>query len=337
MITTRYPAASIRERREGVDIIRLGGPTVAHVAPLFLSNIANETDVVIDDLAHVVPWATPWFSPLPGTAFFRHLHSRTLPGYVRQPMRFFLESLERQYPRIYRTWGFVTESESALRDLQELGVPPDHVNRIPPGVDSTIFHPGTKSDIPRIIYFGGMKEYKRPDHALLTFSRLLASFPEAEMFMVGVGSPLPRLVSTARVLGIEGRVRFVGRLPKADLARLLATCSVNLHCSVAEGWGYSIMEASAAGVPTVAYSVPGVTESVVDGLTGYLATDGNVDLLVDAARHALLDRDQLSRQARLFALRHTWDRAADSWIDHLNRCILAGQHVTSGTQTHTGQ
>ena len=57
---------------------------------------------------------------------------------------------------------------------------------------------------------------------------------------------------------------------------------VNFHSSVTEGFGFSILEASVRGTPTVAYSVPDVKEAVGNGENRILVRDGNREDALEA-------------------------------------------------------
>ena len=45
--------------------------------------------------------------------------------------------------------------------------------------------------------------------------------------------------------------------------------------SIREGWGITILEANACGIPSIAYDVPGLRESIIDGKTGLIVPYGN--------------------------------------------------------------
>jgi glycosyltransferase involved in cell wall biosynthesis len=94
---------------------------------------------------------------------------------------------------------------------------------------------------------------------------------------------------------------------------------------VREGWGIAVLEAAAAGTPTVAYAQAGGTaESVVDGVTGVLVADedslrATVDRLLDdrAGLAALGDA------ARARAATFTWDEATDG----LEKVLLSAERA----------
>ncbi|MDG7001787.1 MAG: glycosyltransferase family 4 protein, partial [Nitrososphaerota archaeon] len=265
LLTGGWRNAPRHEDIDGIKIHRYGNRVLPHLVQPFYLKYHKDADIVVDDMAHAVPWFSPWFSSKPGVVFFRHLHARTLKGQVSPYMALMLTFLERHYPVIYRSWPFVTESNTSERDLSALGIEQSRITRIPPGVDSDLFKLGTKTDQPSIVYFGGMRPYKRPEHALVAVKLLLDRGRNVHLTMVGDGPSLPILKNLSSELALSKNVTFSGKVSDKELSRLVSSAWVNLHCSMSEGWGLSVVEAAASGTPTVAYRVPGVSETVVDG------------------------------------------------------------------------
>lgn len=296
----------------GIVLHRYGRSLTPHlVLPVVIRK--TRPDIIIDDLAHVVPWGSSLLSDISGVVFFRHLHRRTLKGQTNRWLAVALTAIERVYPWAYSRWTFVTETDGSIDDLVELGVDRNRCVRIPPGVDSTRFTPGPKAVCPSLLYFGGMKEYKRPDHALTVLINLRKIGVNCRLLFIGEGPSLSRLRRLVRISGLRDSVSFLGRLSDDELSRLIPSCHVNLHCSVAEGWGHSILEAAAAGVPTAGYRVPGVRESVIDGKTGLLATDGDIRGLTECVLHLLETSEQWTTRCREHALDFSWDISVDRW------------------------
>ncbi len=314
-----WHGAHRHETIDGVHYHRYGNRIAPHLAHPFFLKYHSNADVIVDDMAHAAPWFSPWFSNKPGVVFFRHLHARTLPGQTTIPLAKTLTWLERHYPHIYRQWLFTTESISSERDLILLEIPESRIVRIAPGVDTKLFCPKRKSNEPSIIYFGGMRPYKRPDHALIAFKLLLKSSISARLVIAGEGPSLQSLKALSHSLNLDDNVVFSGHLSREKLAELVNESWVNVHCSFSEGWGYSIIEAAASGTPTAAYRVPGVSESVVDRKTGLLADDGNVTALASAIKNVIENRQDFASRCRKYAQRYTWDNAAEQWESLLIR------------------
>lgn len=304
-----------------MSVWRVPGELVPHVCIPVLLTCRVHPDVVVEDLAHALPWLVPWFSSTPSTAFFRHLHARTLDGQVSKPVAQVLKHVERAYPRLMAETPFVVESRQSENDLVDLGVPRTKVTRIPPGVESDYFRPGMRATSPLFVYFGGMKYYKRPGHAVAAFAEVASQLPNARLVMIGSGPALGSVVVLARSTSVSDRIVFTGNLSRDALKDLLSTAWVNIHCSVAEGWGYSILEASASGVPTAAYATPGVVDVVRSGVNGLLAPDGDVGGLGNLLVELAASPDKFAKPARRWAEGFSWDTTATAWERHLQSVI----------------
>jgi glycosyltransferase involved in cell wall biosynthesis len=323
VLTAAWTGAPSRASQSGIQIRRYPTPLVPHlVLPLEIAR--TEPDVIVDDLAHAVPWCSPLFTRRPGVAFFHHLHARTLPGQVGPFAAATLSFLERRYSLIYRDWRFVTESPGSFRDIVALGVASRNCERIEPGVDLSELRPGQRSPFPTVIYFAGMRRYKRPDAAVRAFAQFLPSYPQARLVVVGEGGSTGQVRELSSALGVGPNVEFAGRLSRRDIVRQLASAWVNVHCSVSEGWGLSTVEAAAAGVPTVAFRVPGIEDSVVDGVTGRLVPDGDIGALSEGLLEIVGNMAPWPDRCRSHASKFSWEAVAGRWEKMLELTASSG-------------
>lgn len=115
-------------------------------------------------------------------------------------------------------------------------------------------------------------------------------------------------------------VRFFGNLPDEELAGvydgadIFAMTSLNLERSV-EGFGLVYLEAAAHGLPVVAHDVGGVSEAVVDGVTGLLVPPNRPAQLAAAFEKLIHDRElrqKLGAAGREWAMRNCWKESAEA-------------------------
>ena len=306
--------------RDGIKIIRLPGNIMAHIAlPVLLKR--TRADIIVDDLGHAVPWGSQHFTDIPGTVFFRHLHARSLQGQVRWPLRDIITAMEKLYPYIYDSWPFVAESRTSMADLEMLGISTVRISKIEPGVDTEFFRPAKKTAYPSVVYFGGFRDYKRPWESLHVFRSILKEFPDARLTAIGNGPAMDRFRDTVHRLDLSSSVDITGRISSDQLRDIVSRSWINIHSSVTEGFGYSILEASASGTPTVAYSVPGVVEAIESGKNGITVGDGDREGLADAAKRIMENFTQgWISSARSVAEKYSWDITAGKWEQHLKRC-----------------
>lgn len=297
------------ENIDGIVIHRMCGNLRAHfIAPVLIKRL--KPDVIIDDMAHVVPWGSPFFTDIKVNVFFRHLHARSLPGQTREPLAQFLIWLERSYRLIYPNSAFVTETSAGMNDLIRLGIRKECIRKIPPGVDLKLFRPWRKTEKPSLVYFGGMRDYKRPWLAVEVI-RMLSDIEGITLTVIGEGSALNKMIKISRSCNLTGRISFRGHLPRDELAKVVSASWVNLHFSVTEGFGYSILEAAAAGTPTIALDAPGVSE-VVSGY-GLGKVVKNLNEFPLAFNDMLGNYKNWSRDVETSATSFSWDKCVEMW------------------------
>jgi glycosyltransferase involved in cell wall biosynthesis len=297
------------EMLDGIKIVRIKGNVRAHLAvPKIIWRI--KPDFIIDDLAHVVPWLSPLFTNKKVIVFFRHLHSRSLPGQVNFLFYLLLKNIEKSYRFFYRNNIFVTETETGINDLVNLGIKRNMIRRILPGVDRDMFKPCEKTKIPSIIYFGGMRDYKRPWLAVELMNQLREG--NIKMKILGSGHSLETVTSLCKRYGLEDTIDFMGRLSNTELAKTLCESWINVHFSVTEGFGYTIIESASCGVPTLALEAPGVSEVVRGFKMGITETD--IEHMALDIREIQKNYDEWSLQALDSSNVFSWENTVSHWI-----------------------
>ena len=312
LLTGGWKGCKPMENFQGIEIHRFGRNIGPHLAlPVFL--FKYHFDLVVDDLGHAIPWISSTILNKHNIVFFRHLHARSLPGQVRPVIAKLITAIERCYFIIYHDTFFVTESTTSENDLLTLGIKKDRIIMNPPGVDRKLFHSAAKSKYPSMVYFGGMRRYKRPQEILYLLKALIVRLENIKLFIIGTGPEEQHIKKLANDLSVQNYVEFKGRISSEELSAIVASSWLNVHTSVTEGWGYSILEASAAGTPTVAYGVPGVRDAVEDGLNGLKVENDNKEALADAAFSILKDPQRWWSSSVEVAKKYSWDKTAELW------------------------
>jgi glycosyltransferase involved in cell wall biosynthesis len=112
--------------------------------------------------------------------------------------------------------------------------------------------------------------------------------PSTAVFVLaGEGPEREPLQGYARELGVEDRVRFLGR--RKDMPELLAVSDLVVLPSLYEGLPLSVLEAMGARRPVIATDIGGTNEAIVDGVTGLLVPPANPIALAAAVRRLLDD------------------------------------------------
>jgi glycosyltransferase involved in cell wall biosynthesis len=162
---------------------------------------------------------------------------------------------------------------------------------IHPPVDVGAFRPSDERS-GRFLVVARLRPYKRLDLAIAAVARIGTGLD-----IIGSGPDLGRL---RRLAGPS--VRFLGRVPDADVARAMAACE-GLLVPGGEDFGLTLAEVQAAGRPPIALRAGGALEIVDDGRTGFLAPEPTVEAFAEAmlrAQETTLDPADLAASARRF-------------------------------------
>lgn len=163
--------------------------------------------------------------------------------------------------------------------------PANKVHVIPNGVDCDRFQPSPKDRASARVELGiaenaplvGIVAALRPEKNLELFLRAAAvvqrQIPVARFLIVGDGPERARCELWARELGITEFVHSLGS--RSDIPRWLAAMDVFALTSHNEANPVSILEAMSCGIPVVAPKVGSISESVIDGKTGFLVEPGD--------------------------------------------------------------
>lgn len=318
VISCSFRGAPKEEWMEDVRIARWGNNLTAHLRVFFRINEFAKNSLIIESLGHVVPWFLDRFTSVRGVAFFFHLHRRTLSGQVTPILRAILSFTERLYPLIYPRWKFITESRQSQTDLISLGIPSERILRIPLGVNLDLFRIGPKTKDPSLVFFGRLIDYKRPEEAVYTALSLAKDYQGLKLKIIGDGPAYSRLKRLISKFAAQDTIELLGHVEDERLSEILSQSWVNIHCSKSEGWGLSILEASASGTPTVGYRVPGVSETIEDGLNGITINDGDRAQLIRSVADILNQHERWITSSRKVAEKYSWNLIGEEWLRILN-------------------
>lgn len=196
----------------------------------------------------------------------------------------------------------VAVSPSTAHALRAIGVERDRIRVVHNGVEE----PGPRADRspePLFVAVGRLVEYKRIDLLLRLWERV-RPVTGGRLVIVGDGPERGRLAALAGP-GVE----FTGHVSEAEKHRLLCAAWLLLHPSAVEGWGLVVTEAATRETPAIAFDVPGLRDSVVDGETGVLA-HGESSFAAAWCTLALSGhrRELMGKAARDRAARYRWHR-----------------------------
>ena len=215
--------------------------------------------------------------------------------------------------------------------LGDLGVPATHgrVHTVPLGADPQVFRPGLDPAAVRrrygldgrrwVLSVARLTRHKGIDMGIQALAQLAPDYPDLGYAVVGTGDDLSELASLGQILGIADRIKFLGQVPDADLPAVYNAAEIYLGLSRimperVEGFGISLAEASACGLPVIAGTTGGIPETVEDEVSGLLVNPEQVNEVSGAVRSLLSDRSLASKLGAKGRERveryYNWDRVA---------------------------
>jgi len=225
-------------------------------------------------------------------------------------------------------------SPSTKSDLVERGLDPALIRVVPPGVDRDTHRAidDGMSREPVVLWIGRLEPYKRADLVIDAMPDVRIAVPGATLVIVGAGSARPALEQLVAQRGLGDCVHFTGFLPEDEKIAAIQRASVLVQTSEKEGWGMTVIEANVCNTVAVASNVPGLRDSVQQGVSGLLFEYGDRTGLAAALVRVLSDRDlrlTLLRGGKAWGDRFGWDEVAEDAASLIEEAIAPGAHPLS--------
>lgn len=171
---------------------------------------------------------------------------------------------------------------------------------------------------PRLLYVRAFSKVYNPQMAIRTLARLLKKFSDAELCMVGPDKDgtLAEVQALAKELGVEDRVVFTGKLPKAEWIALSKTYDVFINTTNFDNTPVSVIEAMALGMGVVSTDVGGIPFLLDDGENALLVGKNDDEKMAEAVEMLLRDTNKaaaMTAAARKKAETFAWDAVKTKW------------------------
>ncbi|GAB3018526.1 hypothetical protein GCM10011376_00420 [Nocardioides flavus (ex Wang et al. 2016)] len=176
---------------------------------------------------------------------------------------------------------------------------------------------------PHVVALARYEHEKRLDLMIEAFAAATRhAYQDWQLHLYGEGSLRSQLEEQIRRLKVEDRVRLMGRTD--DVEEVLGTASLHLMTSEFEGFPMSVLEASAMGLPTLAFDCsPGLRALVSDDSGVLVDPDDPAAFSIELER-LIADgglRARLGNGALAVAATFSGDAVVDRWFDHIKDCV----------------
>ena len=235
----------------------------------------------------------------------------------------------------------IADSDFTGRDVVEyLGVPPERVTTVYPGVSDAFYAPGDRERdragvaerhgvrAPYVLFVGTTHPRKNLTRLLEAFgiARRRASLPHRLVLVGDAGFGHDDVRARVAQIGLADEVVLPGYVADDDLPALYRAADALAFPTIFEGFGLPVVEAFAAGCPVLTSTTSCLPE--VAGDAAVLVDPDSTDAVADGLERLLTDaalRQRLAGLGRARAPQFSWDAAAARHLD-LYRGLAARQH-----------
>jgi phosphatidylinositol alpha-1,6-mannosyltransferase len=200
------------------------------------------------------------------------------------------------------------------------GIQSDRVVRIPLSLEPRWFgiEPGSAQDegvVLTVSRLDSASRHKGVDKMIRALPVICQTAPTLRYVIVGTGDDVAFLRGLASENGAERFICWAGALTDDELCSAYEQCDVFALPSDNDGFGLVFLEAMAHTKPVVAWDARGISDVVVDGITGVLANTEDAlaatiaDLLNDPVRRVQMGREGYRRLHDQFS----YERYVESW------------------------
>jgi glycosyltransferase involved in cell wall biosynthesis len=236
--------------------------------------------------------------------------------------------------------AYEVNSQGAIELLARNGIAYERMRYIPNAIDMALWRPGSPGvgRPPLIVCPARFVERKRQVDVIRALRILIARGRSCRLVLAGEGPTKAYCESHAQDLGVRDHVEFPGALSAERLAALLTEASVVVLASVWEGMPAAVLEAMACEVPVVGTAVNGVTDLVIDGVTGRLTSVRRPDELANAIESLLTDparaREMGRAGRRQLETRYSLETMVEAKLALYNDALARGARGSGGSLGH---
>lgn len=178
-----------------------------------------------------------------------------------------------------------------------------------------------------VLFVGRLEAGKGVEILLRAVTLVAKQVDDLSVTIAGDGSDRARLERITADLGLGGIVKFRGWLDREDLVACYDQAEVVAVPSVwTEALGNVAVDALAAGRPVVASSSGGLTEVVIDGITGRLVPRRDVQMFADSLMN-ILTNPETAEQMSAASLKSATKFELGTFIDTMESIYRELAHV----------
>jgi len=330
----RFPSLSLAKSVKYPVCIPYCPGITDKIPSLNLDIIHSQHPFLIGDVA--ARWARKLSIPL---VFTFHTQYEQYAHYIPLP-RGFVQWVSKKFVKAYtsRCDLIITPGKSIIEVLHSYGIN-ENVVFMPNAIDLSSFRDpdrvkvrsryGIKEDENLLVYVGRMAREKNIPFMLRAFSQIRQKDDKTKLMIIGEGPELENLKSYAAGLSLSESVIFPGRVEYHEISTYYGAAQLFVMTSTTEVKPLALLEAMASGLPIVAVAAHGSSDTIIDGVNGFLTeekesafTERVAMLISDGARLKSMTESSM-KSAEVYSL----ETMSDTLLEHYEKAIERKRHL----------
>jgi phosphatidyl-myo-inositol dimannoside synthase len=164
---------------------------------------------------------------------------------------------------------------------------------------------------------------KRKGHVWF-IENVFTKLPESYIYLIaGNGREFDQIAATIRRNNLDRRVRLLGFVTEEEKACLFEKADLFIMPNIydendQEGFGIVLLEAGSYAMPIVAADIEGIKDAIIDGVTGILVEERNVNAYLEAIMHPIIDRKRIAPELHA---KYEWQKISEIYYQEFQKLI----------------
>jgi glycosyltransferase involved in cell wall biosynthesis len=287
------------ETIDNYKIIRLGNRWTVYweAFKYYKANLVGWADLVIDEV-NTIPFFAKFYVEEKNITLIYQLCREIWFYQIFFPLNLIGYLLEPIYIKLLNDKYVLTESDSTKIELKKYGFKEEKVFIFPIGIEET---PITREELlsqqktlsPTLLYFGSIRNMKRPDQVLKAFEIAKKEIDNLKFWIAGSGrgSYVDDFLKQIKKSKYGNDIIYYGKVDSEKKLKIMKEADLIIVASVKEGWGIIVTEANSQGTPAVVYDVDGLRDSCKDELTGIVLKNNSPESLAENIIKLIKDKN----------------------------------------------
>lgn len=216
---------------------------------------------------------------------------------------------KRVYKDLFQKVDLVTVNSDFIKSkVKQLGCNEGKIIKLPVGLNTIEFFFKEKNIKPghiiKILTVARLVEKKGVEYSIKAVAKVIKNYPNIKYYIVGDGPLRDRLQELIEQLGVINMVKLLGWKNQDEIRQLYSEAHIFILSSVTasngdqEGQGLVLQEAQAMGLPVISTLHNGIPDSVLDGKSGFLVPEKDVNALAERLEFLIENPEMWSEMGR---------------------------------------